>query len=432
MRFFLPLAIQGVAQSLTHPLVAMVASHGPGGTLALAGQGQAGNIMFLLQTLNLGLLTTGMVFGRNRAGFRRFLRAWAALGAMTVSAQIVVALPPVSRWMFADIVGLPPSIGEPARVSFASGVFARLLFHLRTPFQVILLNHRASSKASAAAVGRVALALVLAPLFVHVGLVGNFWAEVCLAISALFELVTMALMARPFFARFAPDAADETRAPGLGTLIAFTIPLSLGSTILSLSGNVLSAFMARAPNPELVLPVYQLTLSITGTLAYASTQVERVVLAFAPECMSDRSTVRFAALVGAVTGLLPLLFQLEPLRSAYFVRVQNLPPERLGALGLMTVMLTGQALVIALRSRLQGIASYHGAPAIVLAGNGVLLAAMAATGAVALSAGLAGLFIAPLCTYVSNAAAIATMELLARRRVSTAIQPGPAEAAVRR
>ena len=67
-----------------------------------------------------------------------------------------------------------------------------------------------------------------------------------------------------------------------------------------------------------------------------------------------------------------------------------------------------------------------------LAGNGVLPAAMAATGAFSLSAGLGGLFIAPLCTYVSNAVAIATMELLARRRVSTAMQRAPAEAAVRR
>ena len=413
LQFYLPLAIQGVAQSLTHPLVAMVSAHGPGGTLALAGQGQAGNLMFLLQTLNMGLLTAGMVYGRTRGGFRSFLRAWMVLGAVSVSIQILTALTPAAHWIFADVVGLPPSIEGPARISFSSGILARFLFHLRTPFQAILLNNKASSRASAAAVARVGLALVLAPLFVHVGLVGNFWGEMCLAISGLFELIVVVVMARPYLHRF---ASDEAPAPSLGSMIAFTVPLSLGSTILSLSGNVLSAFIARASQPELVLPLYQLTLTITGTIGYASTQVERIVLAFAPDCLRDRSTTRFAVGVGIVLGLIPLVFQVEPLRSAYFVGLQNLPRERLGALGLMTVMLTGQALVIALRSRLQGVASYYGAPGIVLAGNGMLLASMAATGVLALAARLPGLFVAPLGMYISNMAAIATMHVMVRSR----------------
>ena len=413
LQFYLPLAIQGVAQSLTHPLVAMVSSHGPGGTLALAGQGQAGNLMFLLQTLNMGLLTAGMVYGRTRAGFRSFLRAWVVLGALSTSLQVLAAVTPAAHWIFAGVVGLPPSIEGPALISFSSGILARFLFLLRTPFQAILLNNKASSRASAAAVARVGLALVLAPLFVHVGLVGNFWGEMCLAISGLFELILVAVMARPYLHRFGPD---EARVPSLGAMIAFTVPLSLGSTILSLSGNVLSAFVARAPQPELVLPLYQLTLTVTGTIGYAATQVERVVLAFAPGCLRDRSTERFAVGVGIVLGVIPLVFQLEPLRSAYFVGLQNLPRERLGALGLMTVMLTGQAMVVALRSRLQGVASFHTAPGIVLAGNGVLLASMAATGMFALAVGLPGLFVAPLGMYVSNTAAIATMALMVRRR----------------
>ena len=76
---------------------------------------------------------------------------------------------------------------------------------------------------------------------------------------------------------------SRSSAPSLGAMIAFTVPLSLGSTILSLSGNVLSAFVARAPQPELVLPRYQLTLTVTGTIGYAATQIERVVLATTAE-----------------------------------------------------------------------------------------------------------------------------------------------------
>jgi len=46
--FFIPLALQAASQSLTYPLVAMVASHGPGGTLNLAGVAQSNIVMFLV------------------------------------------------------------------------------------------------------------------------------------------------------------------------------------------------------------------------------------------------------------------------------------------------------------------------------------------------------------------------------------------------
>jgi hypothetical protein len=57
---------------LTYPLVAMVASHGPGGTLNLAGVAQSNIVMFLVGAMGAGLVTTGMVFGKSRLGFSRF------------------------------------------------------------------------------------------------------------------------------------------------------------------------------------------------------------------------------------------------------------------------------------------------------------------------------------------------------------------------
>ena len=82
-RFFIPLAIQAMAQSLSHPLVAMVASRAPGGTLNMAGVSQASSIAYLIQTVSMGLLAMGMVYGKSREGFHAFLRAWAVLGAIT-------------------------------------------------------------------------------------------------------------------------------------------------------------------------------------------------------------------------------------------------------------------------------------------------------------------------------------------------------------
>jgi hypothetical protein len=414
LRFFLPLAIQAIAQALTHPLVAMVASHAPGGTLNLAGLAQANTVAYFLQTLSFGLLTTGMVYGRSRTGFRVFLRAWVVVGCATLGAHSMLALPGPSRFLFGRVIGLPADIEAPARVAFVAGIPVRILFHLRLPFQVVLLNNRAAGKNSAAAVGRVALTLLLAPLFVSAGLVGPAWALVCLTIPVVGEVVAVLVMARPYL-RSLSASGDKEKPPSVGALLAFTLPLSSSTAFVVLSGNVLAAFIARAPRPELVLPVYHLALSISGTVAFAATQVQRVVLAFAPQCLRDRAALRFAALVGIVAGLLPLLFQLEPLRTAYFVTMQNLSPDRFRTLRLLVLMLLGQPLMLAFRARLEGVAAYLRTPMVVLVGYSALLVSMALAGGLALAVNLPGLYIGPVGTYTANVVAIVVMGTLLRR-----------------
>ena len=73
-RFFFPLAVQAASQSLCYPLVAMVATRGPGGPLDLAGLAQSNTVMFFLGMFAISLVPTGMVFARTREGYRQFYR----------------------------------------------------------------------------------------------------------------------------------------------------------------------------------------------------------------------------------------------------------------------------------------------------------------------------------------------------------------------
>ena len=71
-RFYVPLVIQAVSQSLTYPLVAAIVSHGVNGVVDLAAFAQGQAVMFVIIAFGGGLLTTGMVFGRDREGFLAF------------------------------------------------------------------------------------------------------------------------------------------------------------------------------------------------------------------------------------------------------------------------------------------------------------------------------------------------------------------------
>ncbi len=75
VRFFVPLAIQAASQALCYPLVAMVASRGPGEPLNLAGLAQANIVMFFFGMFALSYVTTGMVFAKTREGlFTKVIR----------------------------------------------------------------------------------------------------------------------------------------------------------------------------------------------------------------------------------------------------------------------------------------------------------------------------------------------------------------------
>ncbi|MEE9496440.1 MAG: hypothetical protein V3V39_07920, partial [Desulfobacterales bacterium] len=71
-RFFIPLALQAASQALFYPLVAMVASRGPGGPLNLAGLAQSTTIMIFLGMFCITYVTTGMIYATSREGYQKF------------------------------------------------------------------------------------------------------------------------------------------------------------------------------------------------------------------------------------------------------------------------------------------------------------------------------------------------------------------------
>src|SRR5512139_3689062 len=116
-RFFAPLAVQAASQSICYPLVAMVASRGPGGPLDLAGLAQSNTVLFFLGIFAISLVPTGMVFARTREGYRQFYRMTLAAGICATGLQGMLCLPDLSHLLFGRVIGLPPSIEAPAQVT---------------------------------------------------------------------------------------------------------------------------------------------------------------------------------------------------------------------------------------------------------------------------------------------------------------------------
>jgi hypothetical protein len=409
-RFFAPLALQAASQGLTYPLVAMVASRGPGGPLNLAGLAQSNTMMYTLGTFGFGLITAGMVFGRTREGYRQFRVVTLSIGVLVTLVQGLLCLPQASHLLFGRLIGLPPSIEHPAAMTFLATIPLQFLFFSRIPFQVAMYNARATGKASLATLLRILLTAVLSPLFCLADAVGPLWAVICLTFPVGLEVAASAWLARPYLARLEVSVTAPTKKE----IFLFNLPLSIGSYLLSLSSILLGAFIARAASPERMLPAYYLALGLATPVAYGATRVLEVVLAFPPAFEADRRTLKYAVAAGAVLGLLPLIFIIPGLSDLYYVRLQNLDPNGLPLVRVAALALALYPLCVAVRAQGEGLASLAGKPMIVIAGQTLFMTTILLTGAVLLTLGMDGNLIGGIGLCFGNLASTATLRLLLR------------------
>jgi hypothetical protein len=421
IRFFVPLAIQAMSQALCYPLVAMVASRGPGGPLNLAGLAQSNTVMFFLGMIGMSLVTTGMVHAKEREGYKKFQAVTLTIGLVVSSIQGLLCIPALSHMMFGQTIGLPPSIESPAQITLLACIPLQFLFFSRIPYFVVMYNGKATGKASLATIGRIILTALLSPLFCNIGLVGPNWAVVCLTIPVALEVVVSRIFAAPFLKDLKPSTAKP---PDAKEIFLFTLPLSVGGYFLSIAALILGAFIARAPDPERILPIYYLALGLVNPVAYAATRIQTIVLAFPPKSKRDRLTLRFSLVAGVCLGLLPLLFILPGIIEVYYVRLQNLPPGDLSLVRLTALSLIFLPLSVAIRAQSEGLSAWFKKPVTVLAGHAAFMGIIIISGFTLLIMGSPGYFIGAVGLTLGNLASSAIMRVFLGRTKEKPIPVG--------
>src|ERR1017187_510432 len=418
--YFVPLALQAASQSLSYPLVAMVAAHGEGGALNLAGLAQSNILMFMVATLGAGLVTAGMVCARTRQGYVRFIAINNLLSLATALIQAALCIPAVGHLVFSALLGLPASIERPAQQAFPFTILLNILFYARNPYQVLLYNNGASGRARTATLARIGLTLMLSPLFCSWGLVGPRWAMVCQSIPVALETLVSWWHSRPFAAALAEDVVP---AASRRKILLFTLPLSLGGFQMTLSGMILGAVIARAGQPEHMLPAYYLAAGVVNPAAYAASRVQNVVISFPPRTREDASVLRFSVAAGAVFSLIPLVFLLPGLAHWYYVGVQRLPSADLSLVYTTSLLFIGFPITVALRCHREGLAALEHRTPTILAGDFAYIAALAVAASACLALKVPGNVIGPLVVASSNLASLGMLVLLLREKRAEAEPP---------
>lgn len=420
-RFFTPLAIQAASQALSYPLVAMVASRGSGGPLNLAGLAQANTVMFFLGMIAISYVTTGMVYAKTREGYQSFRQVTLLSALVVIAIQAALCIPAPSHLLFGRIIGLPISIERPAHITLFISIPLQFLFFMRIPYFVVMYIGKATGMASMATIARIILTALLSLLFCNLELVGPIWAVVCLTIPVAMEVLISRISAAPFLKSIKSCPENPPKAM---EIFNFNLPLSVGGYFLAGSAIILAAFIARAPDPDRVLPVYYLALGLANPMAFAATRIQTIVLVFPPQSEKDRRTFRFCLAAGVVLGIIPLLFLIPGLVEFYFIRLQKLAAQDLQLVIMTVASLSFFPFSVAIRAHSEGLAAWLKKPVTVLTGHALFMGTIVIVGFALLFLGAPGQFIGPIGLTLGSLASSAAMRIALDRVKESSIPVG--------
>lgn len=426
-RFYVPLLLQALSQSISYPLVGSIVTHGRLGVDALTGFAQGMAVMFMIGLLGGGLITTGMVHARDWSGYRAFrrLNLWMMLALLAL--QCVPAIRPLDQWLFRGVLNLPPELADIARWTLLGGVVMNGGFFLRNVPLVVLFNNLESGKANNATLVRIALTLGFALTFPKLGLTGPWWGLTAMSVGVLVEWLITWWYARPFVRALSEAKGELPWRGGRDDLMAakrrfllvmgqfrFMLPLSFGSFVLAISPLVLAAFIGRAAfEPKVMLAIHYVTIGVANPVGFAALRLQAVSIAFPPEYPKDRRTLWYALGAGAVLGAALLVFSCPPIADRYFGVYQNVRPEHLGYARSAIACYCLWTVLQAVRARIEGIAAVRKRPSAVMAGQITYLVSLLVALAIMLPCGVlgwkmavGGIYFATFCTTLAVYAAV--------------------------
>ena len=385
-RFYVPLLIQAFSQCLTYPLVAAIDSHGPLGVDTLTAFAQGQTIMFLIGAIGGGLIMTGMVFARTRAGYRNFIRLNTWMMAVLLAVQAIAAFPPFDRLIFQGLLNLPPDLAEIGRQTLLWGIPLQATFFVRNVPLVILFNARASAAANNATFIRIMLTVLASYAFVKIGWTGALWGLVGMTIPTFAELAFTYIFAR----RYVRELRDEAPADPVGAQFRFTMPLALGGFLLAAAPLMVASFVGRAEDSVAMLSLHYVTIGLANAIGYAALRMQAVTIQFPPEYAGDRRVLRYAVAAGLVLGVFLLLPAVPGIADWYFHTVQSIPPEDIGKARVTMLIYAVWPVLQTIRGNAEGFAAVRKRPGAVLSGQIAYLGTLIAVLAVTLYLGMPG------------------------------------------
>jgi hypothetical protein len=387
----------------------------PDAEVELAAYGAVLAVSLLIEAPVIPLLHAANALGGDGPSRRLVFRFMVAVGAGCGLVHAAVALTPLYSTVFAGWLGLPGPVVRAARAAMACMIPWSPAIAWRRYFQGILIRRGATRPVGVGTVTRTATAgLVLAAGLLLRPELGVAVGGLALAAGVTAEGAFITHAARNLPP--APDAPGAGAGLSLRRLLAFYVPLGLTNAVSFLGRTLAAAELARGLLPVASLAAWPVAYSALLLVQGPVTMTQQLVIA-APDGTGDHQLWRFTMAVGAaaaaaVAGLLPGGFGL------YLTRAVGVHGTVLSLALDVLLILAGLPLLLAQQQYWQGLLVRARATWAVIAGSSANLAAMAASGFLAVARlPWPGVDAVAAATLVGFAAELAVLAWAARREV---------------
>lgn len=327
--FWLPLAAGWLMMALEGPFIAAVVARMPDAALNLAAYGVAFSLAWLVESPIMMLLSASNALVRDRLSFLALRRFAFLLNAGVTLGMIVLAVPPLFRFVGEGLIDLPPEVSRLAHVATAILVPWPAAIGVRRFYQGILTRHRLTRAIAWGTVVRLAaMAASAIAVASWSSLPGAHVAAAALVSGVVAEAVAIRWMARRVI-----RSLVESDAVVPGTLVRtreiarFYWPLAMTSVLSMALGPIVTFGLGHGRAPIESLAVWPVVIALlfifrSGGLAFQETAVALT----GSGAENDARVARVGLAIGATMSLGVVLVAFTPLESLWLDRVSGLTP----------------------------------------------------------------------------------------------------------
>lgn len=330
--FWLPLAATWLMMAVEGPYIAAIVARMPAAAHSLAAYGVATALAWLIESPIMMLLSASTALVHGRASYLALRRFAFLLNALVTAGMVVLALPPVFRFVGETTIGLPPEISRLAHLATVIMIPWPAAIGYRRFYQGILVKHHLTRRVAYGTVVRLATMSLTALLAYGANVPGAVLGACALLAGVLAEAAASRWMAHALVGELMTrDEPPEGSLLTMPDIARFYFPLALTS-MLSMALGPLVTFglgRGRAPIESLaVWPVVQGTAFIfrSGGIAFQEVGI----------ALRGREVARTGIILGGLASLSLALVAFTPLEVVWFRRVSGLS-EHLASFALLPI-----------------------------------------------------------------------------------------------
>lgn len=324
--FWLPLAATWLMMSLEGPYVAAIVARMPAAAHSLAAYGVATALAWLIESPIMMLLSAATALVHGRESYLALRRFAFLLNVLVTAGMIVLALPPVFRFIGEGLIGLPPEISRLAQLSTAIMILWPAAIGYRRFYQGILVRHHLTRRVAYGTVVRLATMSVTAVLLIVLtdSIPGSALGAIAMLCGVVAEAAASRWMAHGLVKTLmTQEEASDTSLRTLGAITRFYYPLALTSMLSMALGPLVTFGLGRGRAPIESLAVWPVVQSTVFIFRSGGVAFQEVGIALA----NTREVRRTGVLLGVLFSGGLALVAFTPLETIWLQSVSGLSAE---------------------------------------------------------------------------------------------------------